>query len=275
MPSLAELCADLAAEHAALDALVASLPHAAWATTTPADGWDVRDCIGHLCFFDEAATSALDDPERFVVERAALVDALATAATGHRTPTPDEALARALSPPQLLQRWRASRQRLLDTLAVADPHDRVEWYGPAMGVTSFATARIMETWAHGTDVADALGAAPSLSDRLRHVCHLGVAARPYAFAANGRPDPGNPVRVEALAPSGTWWTWGPDGAGDRVRGSALDVALVLTKRRHPSDTDIEVHGPAAEAWIEVAQAFAGPPGTGRQPGMRRLVQHPR
>ena len=42
--------------------------------------------------------------------------------------------------------WRRSTRR------PASP-----WYGPSMSARSFVTARLMETWAHGMDVADALG----------------------------------------------------------------------------------------------------------------------
>jgi hypothetical protein len=41
-PTVAELCQDLAAEHDALDAVLTGLPAAAWATATPAAGWDIR-----------------------------------------------------------------------------------------------------------------------------------------------------------------------------------------------------------------------------------------
>jgi hypothetical protein len=53
---LPALCDDLAAEHAALDAVVAGLDDAGWSTRTPAEGWDVRDSIAHVAFFDDAAT---------------------------------------------------------------------------------------------------------------------------------------------------------------------------------------------------------------------------
>ena len=62
---LDELRADLAAEQAALDALVADLTPARWATPTPSDGWAVRDQIAHLAYFDEAAALAIADPESF------------------------------------------------------------------------------------------------------------------------------------------------------------------------------------------------------------------
>jgi hypothetical protein len=31
---------------------------------------------------------------------------------------------------------------------------RITWYGPSMSARSFVTARLMEAWAHGQDVAD-------------------------------------------------------------------------------------------------------------------------
>jgi uncharacterized protein (TIGR03084 family) len=256
------LLADLRAEHEALDALVAGLDDAAWLTPTPAEGWDVRDSVSHICFFDETARLAATDPDAFAASTEALMAAIAEAGD-----TPDVALGRAASGPELLARWRASRAALLEALAAVPPKTRVPWYGPPMSVASFTTARIMETWAHGQDVVDALGGAPVPSPRLKHVIHIGVGARPYAFMVNGQEDPGDPVRVEAKAPDGDTWSWGPEDAADRVTGPALDLALVLTRRRHPDDTTIDVSGPIAEQWIAIAQTFAGPPGPIRAPGL--------
>ena len=71
-----------------------------------------------------------------------------------------------------------------------------------MSVASAVTARLMETWAHGQDIADALGVQREASVRLRHVAHLGVATRAFSFANRGRPAPGAPIRVELTGPSG-------------------------------------------------------------------------
>jgi mycothiol maleylpyruvate isomerase-like protein len=38
------------------------------------------------------------------------------------------------------------------------------WFGPPMSPTSMATARFMETWAHGLDVYAALGIDPEITD---------------------------------------------------------------------------------------------------------------
>ena len=264
MADIAGLAADLRAEHEAVDAMVAGIDSSDWLTPTPAAGWDVRDSVGHLNYFDETARLALTDPAAFEEHVDELLSGRAGAA--------DVVHARTLEPQHLLERWRTSRQQLLAAVADADPGERVPWYGPAMSLASFVTARLMETWAHGQDVADALGLPPVVSGRLRHVIHIGVGARRYAYLVNGKEDSGAPVRVEAAAPDGTTWTWGPDDAADRVTATALDLALVLTQRRHRDDTDLTVEGPVATEWIAIAQSFAGPAGTGRAPGMTRVSQ---
>lgn len=66
--------------------------------------------------------------------------------------------------------------------------------------------------------------------------------------------------------TGTPWRDGDPAAADRVTGSAIDFGLVVTRRRHVAETDRAVEGPVATEWMRVAQAFAGPPGSGRRPG---------
>lgn len=249
---------DLVAEHAALDEVVAGLTPDRWTTPTPAEGWDVCDSISHLAYFDDKAVLALTDAPAFAAHVETL---LASGFLGDG----DVALGREVGGPALLEHWRAGRARLVEVLASADPSARVPWYGPAMSLRSFVTARLMETWAHGVDVRDALGAPIPFADRLRNVCHLCVGARAFSFAVRGQTDPGDPIRVEATGPEGELWTWGPADAADRVSGSALDLALLVTQRRHLDDTRLVVEGATAALWLSLAQAFAGPAGPGRAP----------
>ena len=123
----------------------------------------------------------------------------------------------------------------------------------------------VQTCAFRSDIADALGVTREPTPRLRHVAHIGVGARAFSYAARGQAMPGTPVRVELTAPDGTAWTWGPAGVEDRVSGTALDFCLLVTQRRHRDDLALTVDGPAAQQWLAIAQAFAGPPGPGRPP----------
>jgi uncharacterized protein (TIGR03084 family) len=134
-----------------------------------------------------------------------------------------------------------------------------------MSPTSMATARFMETWAHGRDVYDALGLEAEVTDRIRHVAHLGVRTRNYAFTVHELEPPAEDFHVRLSAPSGDVWTWGADGAEQRVSGSAYDFCLLVTQRVHRADTDLVATGADAERWLSIAQAFAGPPGEGRAP----------
>ncbi len=251
------ICDDLAAEHADLDRIVAALDDASWDTPTPAAGWMVRDQISHLWFFDQRAALALTDPDAFAADAKALL-------AGGGTDASIEP-GRAISPSELLAAWRAERESLIALARTIDPSVRVPWYGPAMAARSFITARLMETWAHGQDVVDAVGASRQPSARLRHVAHIGVRARPFSYAINERPLPPVDVYVGLDAPDGSTWEWNESDV-DRVTGPALDFCLVVTQRRHLDDVALTVEGPAATEWMSFAQAFAGPPGGGRTAG---------
>jgi len=163
----------------------------------------------------------------------------------------------------LLSWFRSARAQLLEVFSGLDGRARVPWFGPDMSVTSSATARLMETWAHGQDVADVFGVKAEGTHRLRHVAHLGVRTYGFSFALNDRPVPDAPVRVDLEAPDGARWIWGEETAVNSVTGPALDFCLVVTQRRHLSDTDLVVTGPDASEWMTIAQAFAGAKGPGR------------
>ncbi|MFC4590399.1 TIGR03084 family metal-binding protein [Sphaerisporangium corydalis] len=266
--SMSELLADLRAESAELTAMIRSLDPSGWERPTPARGWAVRDQISHLAWFDDAATTAATDPDGFRASLPALM------ARGDSAVDEIAVASRTLAPGQVLEWFGTARARGLDTFEKLDPKARLPWYGPDMSAASFVTARLMETWAHGQDVADALEITRVPTARLRHVALLGVRAMPYGFVMRGMDPPPGPVRVELTLPGGTPWSQGPEDAADLVRGPALDFCLLVTQRCHRADAALEVRGATAEAWMSVAQAFAGPPGEGRTPGRTRALGEP-
>jgi uncharacterized protein (TIGR03084 family) len=260
---LRQLCDDLLAERAELDAMVAGLDAAGWRAPTPAPGWSVLDQVTHLAFFDDTARLAVTDPAAFRAERdrmqAASADLVEAAAEAHRH----------LDGPTARAWLQAAGTALVEAVRDGDPARRVEWFGPDMSLASVVTARIMETWAHAQDVADTLGVTRAATDRLRHVAFLGLRALANSFAAHGLAAPDRPVRLELEGPAGDLWVIGPADAAEVVRGPALDFCLVVTRRRHRADTALRAEGEVADRWLDLAQAFAGPPGPGRRPGQFR------
>jgi uncharacterized protein (TIGR03084 family) len=258
---MAALAGDLAAESAVTRALVAGLDEAGWHRATPAAGWDIADQIIHLAYFDEVTVQSAVAPQEFLAALAGYE------AAGGVSPDDIAARFRDRTGGQLLAWFDTARAQLIETFSGLDPALRLPWFGPAMSAASSLTARLMETWAHTQDIADGLGVTRPPTARLRHVAHIGVGARAYSFAVNGKPVPSAPVRVELIppsAPAGVTWTWGPDDAPDRVTGPVLDFCLLVTQRRHRDDVDLKIEGPAAQEWMAIAQAFAGAAGTGRK-----------
>ncbi|WP_420878919.1 TIGR03084 family metal-binding protein [Rhodococcus sp. (in: high G+C Gram-positive bacteria)] len=260
MADLNKIVDDLCAEGAALDVLVADLPEEKWAMPTPAEGWTVAHQIGHLAWTDRAALLAATDADGFTAQ-------LAEAWKNPYGFVDEGAEIEAQRPPrELLADWRECRARLAQALRDVPVGTKLPWYGPPMSAASMATARLMETWAHGRDVAEALGAAPEVSERLEHIARLGVRTRDFAYSVNEITPPAEEFRVELTAPGGGLWAWGPEDAAQRVTGPAGDFCLLVTQRVHRRDTALRTTGDDAERWLGIAQAFAGPPGAGRDRG---------
>jgi uncharacterized protein (TIGR03084 family) len=254
---LHDVLADLAAEGDRLESLVAPLTDDQWRTPTPAQGWDIATQIAHLAWTDEVAVLAATDKQAW---DAVVLKAIEDPTGFIDVVSLEEGLA---APGELLARWRQARPALSKTLREYPEGEKLPWFGPPMSPTSMATARFMETWAHALDVAEALGVAPEPTDGVKHVVFLGTITRKFAFVTNNLPVPEQDVFVSLTLPSGVQWEHGSPDAANTVTGSAYDFALRVTQRRHRDDLDLIATGDVADQWLDIAQAFAGPPGGGR------------
>ena len=255
-----ETIKDLTEEQQSLDPIVSKLDNHMWKTPTASDRWNVADQIGHLTYFDNAASLAITDPDKF---KASFDDLIASAANGNES-SDDFTLGayRSMTPEDLLEAWRDGRKNLSNAASTLENDSRVIWYGPSMGANSFLTARLMETWAHGQDIIDAVGGERPDTSRLRHIAHLGAITRGWSYVNRRLEIPEDEVYISLTGPDGQIWTWGSSEASNSVEGLAKDFCLVVTQRRHLEDTELEVIGDVAKDWMGLAQAFAGPPTNG-------------
>ncbi len=260
MAAVSLVLPDLLAESAELDRRVSELAESDWRRSTPAPGWTIAHQIAHLAWTDQVALLSIDHPDelralgrRAFAEGPDYVDRAAAEGAGQ-------------SPVALLTAWRDGRQRLAEALPAVPADRKLDWFGPPMSATSMATARLMETWAHGQDVADALGLVVEPTERLRHVARLAVRTRDFAYRLHDLAVPTTPFRIELTAPDGSSWEFGPEGAEQRVSGPADDFCLLAAQRRHPADTRVVAVGEDAQQWLRIIQVFAGPPGAGRDRG---------
>jgi len=254
-----ELIADLKTEQDELDELVAGLEDKGWDLVTPAEPWTIRDTISHLAFFDDRQTQAINDPNGFADE---INVRLAGANEDYMAIAIDQG--RDLDPAGVLEWWRTARARELVAFTLLEPETTLAWYGPAMKARSAVTARLMETWAHGQDVVDTIGAIRTPTLRLFHIAELGIKTFSWSFLNRGLMVPDTRVRVTLQGPGGDSKTWN-EASTDSIAGLVEDFCLVVAQRRHIRDTSLRVDGVVAQKWMEIAQIFAGPPGPGRQP----------
>ncbi len=256
---------DYQTEADALAALLAPLGDDAFNTPTLFKGWTISDVIGHLYMFDVGALISLQTPDEVADFFAPLKSALSGEQTFVQVQNQwlDGLTGRAL-----FDTWYAHAATLADTFAGADPKQRVKWAGPDMSARSSITARQMETWAHGQEVFDALGQTRIESDRIHNICHMGAATFGWSYLNRGLPVPPTPPALHLTAPSGTVWHWNEETETDRITGTAVDFARVVTQVRNIADTALDVQGDTATEWMQIAQCYAGNPTDPPAPGAR-------
>ncbi|MGV0739758.1 TIGR03084 family metal-binding protein [Mycobacterium syngnathidarum] len=260
-PTTSQLLADLRSERTSLIGVLEEFDAATWTRPSEAHGWTIRDQAAHLAFYDRLAAVAVRDEAAFLRHREMALADVGRYERAHLDLVPGNIHA-------LLASWTDAADEIERSVSTADSTARVPWFGPPMSLRSMITARLMETWVHGHDVRDAVNLPPATGDRLRHIADLAIRARPYGFIVREMTPPDDPVTIVLSGPDDAVWTWGSRDCGDRIEGAVEDFCLVLARRRHVDDTGIRCHGPAARAWMEFGQMYAGPPGDGP-----RRIQH--
>jgi len=248
-----------------LHAFLQTLKPGDWKRETGFMHWTPWDVVAHLHYYDHVSMRALEGAEAFTPERDALFSAIGAGRTNRELARERFADVDAVG---LLGHWHSTAHALAEALGESDPKRRLPWFGPDMGVQMFTTARYMETWAHGQEVYDLVGARRSHTDRIKNVATIGVKTFGWAFVNRKLEIPGPPPYVRLAAPSGAAWEWNEPSESECVRGDAVDFCHVVTQGRNVADTALEVTGPIATQWMAIAQCFAGRPAEPPKPGTR-------
>ncbi len=255
-----DVVAALVAEGDEVDRLVASLSARQWSLPTPAPGWTVAHQVAHLAATFRLAALAAARPEAF--------KEITSRLGANFEANVEQALAEYLAEPRdvLLSRWRSERAAAEDALRALPPDTLVPWLVRPIPAAVLAAAGMTELIGHGQDIADALGVERRFTDRIGHVVAFAVRTWDFGYLARGLRPPEVTFRFELTAPSGQRWEFGPADSAQRITGPAADFCLLVTRRRHRADLAIVASGEEADRWLDIAQAYRGSPGPGRQPG---------
>lgn len=248
------------AEAAAFRELVASATATDWDLVTPAEPWTVKDQVAHLTFVFELAAAAAGDPARFRAMTAPIgehgFDTAVNAALARYNQGAGDAV---------LDRFDQRVSAVSQALGRQDPDGVVPWLVSPLPPHVLTTAGMIELFAHGQDVADALGASARRTDRVAFLVPFIHRTIAFGYENRGLEPPAGAFRFAVELPGGGQVDAGPRDAPNLVCGSAVDLALLATRRRHRDDLALHASGPDAEQYLEVAQAYRGPAGAGRAP----------
>jgi uncharacterized protein (TIGR03084 family) len=255
-----DVISDLTADTEEFEGLVSGLNEAGWARPTPAPGWTVANQVAHLAFVFRLAGTSAGDPELFtamIAKAAANFSAAVNAALDDYRDDPPEVL---------MSRWRAERDTAIKALAAVPADQVVPWFVRPLPPAVLCCAGMMELFAHGQDIADALGVTRERTDRLWWVTWFVTLTWDFGYQSRGLTPPDTQFRYELTAPSGAVWEFGPADAEQTITGPAEDFCLLATRRRHRDDLALTATGADADVWLDIAQAYRGPAGEGRKPG---------
>lgn len=261
-----QIVRDLREEGDALYELLKTLDESDWERPTPFKSWTVRDVVEHLHFSDRLAVTSLKSDEEFLKTAAVMGRAITEEGLNLKDCARREI--GSLEPSALLQLWRDYFKEMCDLLAAANPKTRLKWFGPDMGVRMFATARQMETWAHGQEVYDLLRVPREYTDRIKNIAVIGIKTFGWTFVNRGLEIPAKMPYVRLTSPSGEIWEWNQPDRDNRLEGLASEFCHVVTQGRNIADTKLEVVGETATKWMAIAQCFAGGPEEPPPPGQR-------
>lgn len=256
---------DLVAEMKAFGLFLETLDEKDWETPTLFMDWTPWDVVAHLHYFDRVSIRALEGHDHF---RPYAEDLVKRMGQGESASVQTRIELGGLSSAELLSRWQATCEEMAVQLGQSDPKRRLPWFGPDMGVQMFTTARFMETWAHAQAVYDLKKAPREHFDRIQNIVAIGVRTFGWTFVNRKQEVPGPPPYVKLIAPSGALWEYGEPNQEERVEGAAVDFCLTVTQVRNVKDTALSVQGEVANAWMDIAQCFAGPPVDPPAPGYR-------
>lgn len=242
------ILSDLVAEQQTTDQFLQTIDFRKWNTHSAAVGWDIRDLVSHLAHIEDYAFNALAE------DGSKLSDAADYPSHDHFNQVGVE-LGRAMRVQDTLEWWRNSRARVVEELSKLSGDERIPWFGGPMSARSFASARLMETWAHSIDAHRAVDSEPEDTLRLYHVARLAYNSLPYAFTVAGEEFDGE-IRVELKAPEYKKWTFGPEDAPNIITGSAGEFCRVAVQRDKAANTALEAEGDLAHTALRVLRCFA-------------------
>lgn len=216
-----EILSSLVAEQQLLDQYLQSIPVRNWNTKTSFKNWTITEHVSYLAALEDLAFNALKKKG---------TDFNKYRGTSGLTKFEKSAIANGkdMRPQDVIEWWRLSRAKVVETLADATQGRKIRWWNNEIDYLTFATMKLSETWSHGLDIYACMKKEYEDTVRLEHIAHYGFLNTERTAKLNRLKFEN--IRVELIGPEYNAWQFGNEKAENTIKGNAGDWCRVVTGR---------------------------------------------
>jgi uncharacterized protein (TIGR03084 family) len=216
-----EILSSLVAEQQQLDQYLQSIPVRNWNTKTNFKNWTITEHVSYLAGLEDLAFNTLKKK--------------GTEFNKYRGPSGLVKFekhsinsGKDMRPQDVIEWWRLSRAKVVETLADATPGRKIKWWNNQIDYLTFATTKLSETWAHGLDIYECMKKEYEYTVRIEHIALYGYLNIEKIAKLNKMKY--EKIRVELIGPEYRAWQFGDEKSINSIKGNASDWCRLVTGR---------------------------------------------
>jgi len=238
-----EILSSLVAEQQLLDQYLQSIPVRNWSTKTTFKNWSITNHVSYLAGLEDLAFNALKKK--------------GTDFSHYKGPKGLEKFekdcidkGKDMRPQDVIEWWRLSRAKVVETLADATPGRKINWWHKKIDYLTFGSSKLAETWAHGLDIYSGMKKDYEDTVRIEHVALFGWLNSESTSKVNKLKH--QDLRIELIGPEYKAWQFGNEKSENSIKGNAGDWCRVVTGRVDKSfKPNLTAEGDFAKKFINI------------------------
>ncbi len=157
-----------------------------------------------------------------------------------------------MRPQDVIEWWRLSRAKVVETLADSTPGRKIKWWHKEIDYLTFASSKLAETWAHGLDIYSGMKKDHEDTIRIEHVALYGWLNSEKISKENKLKY--QDLRIELIGPEYKAWQFGNEKSENTIKGNAGDWCRIVTGRVDKSfKPNLTAEGDFAKKFLKINQ----------------------
>ncbi len=237
-----EILSNLVAEQQLLDQYLQSIPVRNWNTKTKFKNWTITDHVSYLAGLEDLAFNAIKKKgSDFSIYKGS------KGLEKFENDCKDKG--KNMRPQDVIEWWRLSRARVVETLADATGGRKLKWWKEEIDYLTFASTKLAETWAHGLDIYACMNKDYEDTIRIEHIALYGWLNAESTSKQNKIKF--KDLRLELIGPEYRAWQFGNENSENIIKGNASDWCRIVTGRTESnSKSNLNTEGDFAKKFLK-------------------------